>query len=109
MTTTESDHDHHIKTPTTNGTETVAPYLPDVTGLSNADAAEEYAKARCHIVPTRPGDIKNPGRYVGLGWPKLATDDLDTVRDWWTMIAEMPESLCIPARVGFLVFDPRLS
>ncbi len=26
---------------------------------------------------------KNPGSYLGQGWPQRATTDLDTVRDWW--------------------------
>lgn len=59
-----------------------AAQLPDVTGMSIADAAEEYAKAGIHIVPIRIG-TKNPGSYLGAGWPARATCDLDTVRDWW--------------------------
>lgn len=55
---------------------------PDVRGLSNADAAEVYAKAGIPVVPVRPG-TKNPGSYLGRGWPQRATCDLDTVRGWW--------------------------
>jgi Bifunctional DNA primase/polymerase, N-terminal/AAA domain len=56
--------------------------LPDVTGMSNAEAAEEYAKAVIRIVPIRVG-TKNPGSHLGSGWPARATCDLNTVRDWW--------------------------
>ena len=84
--------------------EVVAPYLPDVTGLSSADAAEEYAKARCHVVPTRPDQIKNPGGYVGPGWPKMATDDLETVRDRWRYRGKAGIALH-PGPSGFLVID----
>lgn len=56
--------------------------LPDVTGMPNGEAAEAYAKAGIHIVPIRLG-TKNPGSYLGAGWPARASCDLDTVRDWW--------------------------
>jgi len=56
--------------------------LPDVTDLTNADAAQMYAKAGFHIVPIKPG-TKNPGSYLGQGWPARATDDLAIVREWW--------------------------
>lgn len=56
--------------------------LPDVSGLSNPDAAEMYAKAGIHVVPVKPG-TKHPGSYLGQGWPARATDDLETVREWW--------------------------
>ena len=56
--------------------------LPDVTGMTNAEAAEAYAKAGICVVSIRPG-TKNPGSYLGKGWPQLATCDLDTVRGWW--------------------------
>jgi hypothetical protein len=53
--------------------------LPDVTGMSNADAAETYARHGFHITPVRPG-TKAP--YLDR-WPERATCDLDTVRDHW--------------------------
>lgn len=56
--------------------------LPDVTDLTNAEAAQMYAKAGLHIVPIKPG-TKNPGSYLGQGWPARATDDLESVREWW--------------------------
>ncbi|WP_049785261.1 bifunctional DNA primase/polymerase [Mycobacterium marinum] len=53
-----------------------------MSGLSNADAAETYAKAGLHVIPVKPG-TKNPGSYLGRGWPARATDDLEVVREWW--------------------------
>src|SRR4051812_9534239 len=55
---------------------------PDVRGLSKAEAAEAYAKSGIPVVPVQPG-TKNPGSYLGRGWPQRATTDLDTIRDWW--------------------------
>lgn len=55
---------------------------PTVEGLSNAEAAPAYAKSGIPVVPVPPG-TKNPGGYLGRGWPQRATTDLDTVRDWW--------------------------
>lgn len=57
--------------------------LPDVTSMSNAEAALVYAKAGIPVVPIRPG-TKNPGSYLGKGWPHRATTNADTIRDWWT-------------------------
>ncbi|WP_082276935.1 bifunctional DNA primase/polymerase [Mycobacterium ostraviense] len=56
--------------------------LPDVTGLSNAAAAQMYAKAGLHVVPIKPG-TKHPGSYLGRGWPARASADLEVVSDWW--------------------------
>jgi hypothetical protein len=55
---------------------------PNVSGLKNSEAAEAYAKYGIPVVPVPPG-TKHPGGYLGQGWPKLATCDLDTIRDWW--------------------------
>lgn len=56
---------------------------PNVHDLSNAEAAEAYAKSGIPVVPVRPGE-KHPGSYLGRCWPQRATTDLDTIRDWWT-------------------------
>lgn len=56
--------------------------LPDVGRLKNAEAAEAYAKAGIPVVPVKPG-TKNPGSYLGRGWPQRASTDLETVREWW--------------------------
>lgn len=55
---------------------------PDVRGMSNAEAAEAYAKSSIAVVPV-PQKTKNPGGFLGQGWPTRATTDLDTIRDWW--------------------------
>ena len=53
--------------------------LPDVTGLSNAMAAEVLAWHGFHVTPLRPG-TKAP--YLDR-WPERATCDLDKVRKHW--------------------------
>jgi hypothetical protein len=77
-----------------------APYLPDATGLSNADAAEEYAKAGCHILPTRPDDIKipavSPGRAGHKRRPTISKPYVPGGDG-----GRKPESLYIPGQVVF--------
>ncbi|OAN40340.1 hypothetical protein A4X20_14565 [Mycolicibacterium iranicum] len=41
-----------------------------------------YAKAGLHVVPVKAG-TKNPGSYLGRGWPARATDDVEVVGHWW--------------------------
>ena len=85
------------------GAEAFVPYLPDVTGLTNAEAAEAYAQAGIRIVPIRPG-TKNPGSYLRNGWPQRATCDLDTVRDWWRRWPDAGIAMHVGAS-GLLVID----
>ncbi|PJD99791.1 phage/plasmid primase, P4 family [Mycobacterium sp.] len=56
--------------------------LPDVSGMSNVEAALTYAKAGVCVVPVRPG-TKDPGSYIGKGWQHRATCDIDAVQAWW--------------------------
>lgn len=53
--------------------------LPDTTGMSVTKAELAIAKAGVPVVPIRPG-TKNPGSYLGRGWPELATCDPATIR-----------------------------
>ncbi|WP_052956735.1 phage/plasmid primase, P4 family [Mycolicibacter heraklionensis] len=76
---------------------------PDVRSMSNADAAEVYAKAGVPVVPVCPG-TKNPGSYLGLGWPQRATTDLDTIRDWWRRWPDAGIAMH-PGGAGLLVLD----
>ena len=85
------------------GAEAFVPYLRDVTGLTNAEAAEAYAQAGIRIVTIRPG-TKNPGSYLGNGWPQRATCDLDTVRDWWRRWPDAGIAMHVGAS-GLLVVD----
>ena len=71
-----------IGDPSTNGQHATRPMpmvLPDVTGTSNAEAAETYAQHGFRITPVRPG-TKAP--YIDH-WPERATCDLGTVREHW--------------------------
>jgi hypothetical protein len=93
-----------VSQPPANGPHgTQGAFLPDVTGMSNADAAEAYAKAGIHIVPVLPG-TKDPGSYIGLGWQHRATCDLDTVRQWWKRWPKAGIAMH-PGPSGFLVID----
>ncbi|WP_165797871.1 phage/plasmid primase, P4 family [Mycolicibacter virginiensis] len=76
---------------------------PDVRELSNADAAEIYAKSGVPVVPVRPG-TKNPGSYLGRGWPQRATTDLDIIRDWWRRWPDAGMAMH-PGGAGLLVLD----
>src|SRR4051812_39966020 len=78
-------------------------YLPDVTGMSNADAAAALADANIRITPVRPG-TKDPGSLVGKGWQDRATCDHDTVRDWWSRWPNAGIAMHAGAS-GFLVVD----
>jgi P4 family phage/plasmid primase-like protien len=79
------------------------PIVPDVTGKSNAEAALAYAEAGICITPVRLG-TKNPGSYIGPGWPERATCDLDTVRSWWLRWPEAGIAMH-PGPSGYLVID----
>lgn len=59
------------------------PYMPDVVGLTLADAAQAWARAGFCILPVKPGS-KNAGSYLGAGWPKRSSRDLEQVRSWWS-------------------------
>lgn len=77
--------------------------LPDVSGMSNAEAAQAYARHNLPVVPVRFG-TKNPGSYLGKGWPQRATTDLDTVRDWWERWPDAGIAIHVGG-AGLLVID----
>ena len=66
----KSEPDNGVGDPSTNGHRPVVAVLPDVSGMSNAEAAETYAKAGFCVVPIRLG-TKNPGSLLGRGWPSF--------------------------------------
>lgn len=90
-------------TPSDSNNSSTTGYLPDVTGMSNADAAAELAAANIRITPVRPG-TKDPGSLVGKGWQDRATCDLDTVRDWWRRWPDAGIAMHAGSS-GFLVVD----
>ncbi|RIU33929.1 AAA family ATPase [Mycobacteroides abscessus] len=57
--------------------------LPDVTGLSMVDAARAYGSAGLAVLPVNPARPKNPGSYVGKGWPDKSSSDAEQITQWW--------------------------
>ena len=77
--------------------------VPDVTGLSNLDAALAYAEAGLYVLPVAP-ETKNPGSVVGKGWPDKSSRDPEQISEWW---GENPGyGLALhTGRSGVVVFD----
>lgn len=65
----------------------VPPSVPEVTGLSLADAALAYAEAGWFVLPVAAGS-KSPGSVVGEGWQHKSSRDPEQIREWW---AENPD------------------
>lgn len=57
--------------------------LPDVSGLSLMDAALAYVDAGWYVLPTDPGEIKNPGSVVKGKWHEKSSRDPEQIRRWW--------------------------
>lgn len=57
--------------------------LPDVSGLPLADAALAYGSAGLAVLPVNPARPKNPGSYVGKGWPDQSSTDAEQITAWW--------------------------
>ncbi|WP_237086355.1 AAA family ATPase [Mycobacteroides abscessus] len=57
--------------------------LPDVSGLPLADAARAYGSAGLAVLPVNPARPKNPGSYVGKGWPDQSSTDAEQITAWW--------------------------
>lgn len=55
--------------------------IPDVTGLSLRDAAIAYADSGLFIGPFT--DAKNPGSWLGKGWPERTSADPVKVAGWF--------------------------
>ncbi|SIJ03577.1 Bifunctional DNA primase/polymerase, N-terminal [Mycobacteroides abscessus subsp. bolletii] len=57
--------------------------VPDVAGLPLADAARAYGSAGLAVLPVNPARPKNPGSYVGKGWPDKSSSDAEQITAWW--------------------------
>ncbi|SRX95097.1 hypothetical protein MSP7336_03361 [Mycobacterium shimoidei] len=90
--------------PAENPTRSAGLCVPDVAGLSLMDAALAYAEAGWYVLPTDPGDVKNPGSVVGGKWHELSSRDPDTIRRWWADSPNYGIALHC-GRSGALVFD----
>ncbi|WP_165673946.1 bifunctional DNA primase/polymerase [Mycobacteroides abscessus] len=54
-----------------------------MTGLSMVDAARAYGSAGLAVLPVNPARPKNPGSYVGKGWPDKSSSDVGQITTWW--------------------------
>lgn len=59
------------------------PSIPVLEGLSLAEAASAYANSGFFVAPTKPGDLRNPGSYLGKNWPRWTTRDTDKIERFW--------------------------
>lgn len=78
--------------------------LPDVGDLSLGEAALAYARCGWFVLPTRPGDIKNPGSVVGGAWHERSSRDPARIKRWWTENPNYGVALHV-GRSGASVFD----
>lgn len=78
--------------------------LPDVAGLSLAQAALAYADAGWFVLPTDPDNIKNPGSVVGGRWHEKSSRDPKQIRTWWAENPDYGIALHV-GRSGAVVFD----
>ncbi|WP_304114544.1 bifunctional DNA primase/polymerase [Mycolicibacterium bacteremicum] len=73
--------------------------------LSLKQAALAYAEAGWHIVPTRTGDVKNPGSIVGAAWQKKATCERAQIEQWWDEEPRIGGIAFHPGPSGVVAFD----
>ena len=78
--------------------------LPDIVGLSLLNAALAYARCGWFVLPTLPGDIKNPGSVVGGRWHERSTRDPVQIQRWWAENPNYGIALHV-GRSGASVFD----
>ena len=80
-------------------------YMPDVSRLSLADAAQAWAKAGFFVLPIKAGS-KNAGSLLGAGWPQRSTRDRAVIASWW---ARWPDAgiAVHTGRSGVVVADMR--
>lgn len=67
------------------------------------DAALIYAQHGLYVLPAEGGG-KNPGRFVGRGWPVKSSTNPDTIRSWWNVHPSANIGLHC-GRSGGLAFD----
>lgn len=61
----------------------MTPIIPNVEGLTLAQAAPAYAGAGWFIAPTKPTDYRNPGSFLGAGWPRHTSRDVAKIERFW--------------------------
>ncbi len=78
-------------------------YLPDVTGMTLAQAALAYAGAGWYVLPVQPG-TKNPGSVVGDRWQFKSSRDPVQIGAWWAQNPGYGIALHV-GRSGAVAFD----
>ncbi len=78
--------------------------MPDVAGLSPAEAALAYARAGWYLLPTDPSDVKNPGSVVRGHWQGKSSRDPQQIRAWWQENPDYGIALHV-GRSGAVAFD----
>ncbi|WP_326601855.1 bifunctional DNA primase/polymerase [Rhodococcus sp. PD04] len=77
--------------------------IPNVNGLTLAEAALAYASAGWFLVPVRPG-TKNPGSLLGAEWPDKSSRDAEQIEQWWDENPDYGIALHV-GKSGAIVFD----
>lgn len=77
--------------------------IPDVSGLSNLEAALAYAQAGWFVAAI-PNGSKNPGGYLGDNWPEKASRDTEQIESWWSRWSDAGIA-AVPGKSGAVVFD----
>jgi len=72
--------------------------------MANAlqDAALEYAARGCRVFPVTPGQKKPP---LVIAWPKRATEDAATIREWWQKWPDANVGIATGKASGFFALD----
>ncbi|MFI6399531.1 bifunctional DNA primase/polymerase [Rhodococcus coprophilus] len=78
-------------------------YIPNVNGLTLAEAALAYAAAGWFLVPVRPG-TKSPGSALGKEWPDQSSRDAEQIEQWWDENPDHGIALHV-GKSGAIVFD----
>lgn len=78
-------------------------HLPDVSGMSNRQAALAYAKAGWYVMPLTPG-TKVPSRSIGNSWDRKSSRSPRQIRKWWRENPDHGIGLHV-GRSGAVAFD----
>lgn len=78
-------------------------HIPNITGLTNLQAAIKYAEAGLYVLPIKPG-TKHPGSIVGKNWQQKSSRDPQQIADWY--LDHPNAGVAIHAgRSGLLILD----
>lgn len=80
-----------------------APFVPEITTSSPAEAAQQYAAAGWFVCPVDP-ETKNPGSRLGRGWQLQSSRDPSVITAWWQRWPEASVALHV-GRSGAVALD----